>query len=63
MATDPFGDWYDAAEVRTGIRRTLRDETHQGGIYFPLAPVPYLDHELVSGLPPQTQHELTVRDG
>jgi hypothetical protein len=61
MATDPLGDWYDAAGVRTGIRRTLRDETDQGRIYFPRALVPYLDHELVSGLPPQTRHELTVR--
>jgi hypothetical protein len=61
MATDPFGDWYDAAGVRAGLRRVLRDETDQGKVYFPRALVPYLDHEAVSDLPPGAQHELTVR--
>jgi hypothetical protein len=27
MATDPCADWYGAALVRTGIRRTLQDGT------------------------------------
>lgn len=61
MATDPFGDWYEAAGVRGGIRRMLRDETDQGKVYFPRALVPYLDHELVRDLPATARHELTVR--
>jgi hypothetical protein len=61
MATGPFGDWYEAAGVRAGIRRVLRDETDQGKVYFPRSQVPYVDHELVARLPTRARHELTVR--
>ncbi|MDI1465902.1 diiron oxygenase [Catellatospora sp. KI3] len=61
MTGDPFGDWYDAAGVRGGTRRLLRDETEQGLAYFPEKLVPYLDHELVKALGPEARRDLTVR--
>lgn len=61
MGGDPFGDWYDAAGVRTGIRRMLVDETDRELVYFPEALVPYLDHGLVSERGPAARYALTVR--
>lgn len=61
MGGDPFGDWYGAAGVRAGIRRTLVDDTDRGLVYFPESLVPYLDHELVSSRGPAARYALTVR--
>jgi hypothetical protein len=61
MVSDPFGDWYEAAGVRGGIRRVLMDETDQGRVYFPTRLVPYLGHELVRDREPVVRQALTVR--
>jgi P-aminobenzoate N-oxygenase AurF len=61
MDADHFSDWYQTAGVRGGMRRTLRDETDQGKVFFPAGLVPYLDHELVRDRGPAHRHALTVR--
>jgi hypothetical protein len=61
MGADPFSDWYQAAGVRGGTRRMLREETDQGKAYFPARLMPYLDHEMVRALGPVERHALIVR--
>ncbi|BFU44042.1 diiron oxygenase [Krasilnikovia sp. MM14-A1004] len=58
---DPFADWYDAAGVRAGIRRTFADERDQGRVFFPTSLVPYLEHDLVRERAPHQRETLTVR--
>lgn len=61
MDQDPFSAWYDAAGVRVGTRRTLREQVEPGKVYFPADLIPYLDHELVRNREPSLSHVLTVR--
>jgi hypothetical protein len=60
-AAAPLAQWYDAAGVRTGIRRVFADETEAGKVFFPDHLVPYLSHEAVAALPPERRREVTVR--
>ena len=57
----PLTQWYEAAGVRTGVRRMFQDDTQAGKVFFPAQLVPYLTHEAVRGLPPERLGELTVR--
>ncbi|GAB1640020.1 diiron oxygenase [Krasilnikovia sp. MM14-A1259] len=58
---DPFADWYDAAGVRAGIRRTFADERDHAKVFFPASLVPYLEHDLVRERAPGQCETLTVR--
>ncbi|HKN48870.1 MAG TPA: diiron oxygenase [Actinomycetota bacterium] len=53
--------WYEAAGVRAGTRRTFRDETEAGKVFFPQYLVPYVSHEALRDLDPERMRELTVR--
>ncbi|MEU9116751.1 diiron oxygenase [Streptomyces sp. NPDC048483] len=57
----PLDRWYEAAGVRTGVRRLFHEEAERGKVFFPTALVPYVRHEAVAGLPPAHLGELTVR--
>ncbi|WP_235497518.1 diiron oxygenase [Frankia sp. R43] len=57
----PMKDWYDAAGVRGGTRRTFHRELEEGLVFFPPELVPYLAHEAVRTLPDSASRELTVR--
>jgi hypothetical protein len=59
--SDPMGHWYGAAGVRTGVRRTFRDETDLGRVFFPDRLVPHLGHEALRDLPARRRRELTIR--
>ncbi|MDT3397229.1 diiron oxygenase [Streptomyces sp. B1866] len=60
-AARPLDRWYEAAGVRSGVRRRFHEETEQGRVFFPAALVPYLAHEGLRGLPPERVRELTIR--
>ena len=60
-ASGSLTQWYEAAGVRTGVRRIFQDETQLGKVFFPTHLVPYLTHEAVRGLPPERHRELAVR--
>ncbi|MFG2818662.1 diiron oxygenase [Kitasatospora sp. NPDC048365] len=57
----PLDRWYEAAGVRTGVRRVFHEESEQGLVFFPEELVPYLDHPAVGELAPERRRELTVR--
>jgi hypothetical protein len=61
LSRGPLAQWYEAAGVRTGVRRMFQDDTQAGKVFFPAQLVPYLTHEAVRGLPPERLDELTVR--
>jgi hypothetical protein len=65
-AGGPLAQWYQAAGVRTGVRRVLGEVEdgaagEDGTVFFPAQLVPHLGHEAVRELPPQRRTELTVR--
>jgi P-aminobenzoate N-oxygenase AurF len=57
----PFGQWYDIAGVRSGIRRMFADETDAGKVFYPQRLVPYLAHEALADLPESQRRVLTIR--
>ncbi|MET8851209.1 diiron oxygenase [Amycolatopsis sp. NPDC004625] len=61
MSRGPLDAWYEAAGVRTGVRRMLHEDAEAGKVFFPERLVPYLAHEAVAALPAERRRELAVR--
>ena len=59
--SSPFGEWYDIAGVRSGVRRMFVDETDAGKVFLPQRLVPYLAHEALADLPEPERRALTIR--
>ncbi|HEV2450730.1 MAG TPA: diiron oxygenase [Streptosporangiaceae bacterium] len=51
MTSDPLGQWYEKAGVRSGVRRIFHDDAAEGKVFFPDRLVPHLDHPAVAALP------------
>lgn len=60
-APGPLDRWYEAAGVRTGVRRLFQEEAEAGKVFFPRDLVAHLGHEAVRALPPERVQELTIR--
>lgn len=60
MSATPMADWHRRAGVRVDPRRVLHEDLDRAKAFFPERLIPYLDHEIVRALPPDTVRGLVI---